>query len=316
MSDEKRPPDTLGVAGPSHASDQCTLSAERVIDSRENEQHIVCACKKEKNEHTEESSLADGILAKIKKEVMETIQFKSKLVNHKDLPEWAKDNSSIVKYHRDPVASYKYCFKTIPRLHTETGNIWSHGLGAILMAGILVYTLDLPQSQFVASFEEKSIISLFLISAILCLFFSMLYHTLSAHSERVLRIFGRLDFSGIALLVMGSFIPWVYYQFYCRAQPRVVYLITISLLGAAAIVFSQWERFAKPEYRVVRAAMFSSLGASGIIPMVHVIILKGAKYSFTQGQLQWMMTMFLAYGTGAILYATRFPGQACVLFGN
>lgn len=152
----------------------------------------------------------------------------------------------------------------------------------------------------------------------------MLYHTLSAHSERVLRIFGRLDFSGIALLVMGSFIPWVYYQFYCRAQesfpkiplyfdesylvrkyifkkcnkPRVVYLITISLLGAAAIVFSQWERFAKPEYsqgynstykntvryfvksflkitileeilslkRVVRAAMFSSLGASGIIP--------------------------------------------------
>ena len=50
--------------------------------------------------------------------------------------------------------------------------------------------------------------------------------------------------------------------------------------------------------------------------MVHVIILKGAKYSFTQGQLQWMMTMFLAYGTGAILYATRFPGQACLLFGN
>ena len=72
----------------------------------------------------------------------------------------------------------------------------------------------------------------------------------------------------------------MYYQFYCRAQesfqkidlhsdetylvrkhilnifayfkkcnkPRVVYLITISLLGAAAIVFSQWERFAKPEY--------------------------------------------------------------------
>ena len=31
-------------------------------------------------------------------------------------------------------------------------------------------------------------------------------------------------------------------------KPRVVYLITISLLGAAAIVFSQWERFAKPEY--------------------------------------------------------------------
>lgn len=50
--------------------------------------------------------------------------------------------------------------------------------------------------------------------------------------------------------------------------------------------------------------------------MVHVIILKGVKYSFTQGQLQWMLTMFLAYGTGAILYATRFPGEAYLSLGN
>ena len=43
--------------------------------------------------------------------------------------------------------------------------------------------------------------------------------------------------------------------------------------------------------------------------MVHVIVLRGPYYSFTQGQLQWMVLMFLAYGSGALLYATRFPGE-------
>jgi adiponectin receptor len=148
--------------------------------------------------------------------------------------------------------------------------------GALIFFGIACSLLS-SKSQFVAPFEEKHIITLFLVSAILCFIFSTLYHTLSAHSERIMKLFGRLDYSGIALLIMGSFIPWVYYTFYCSDQPRVVYMITISLLGTGTIIFSQWDRFAVPEYRVVRAAMFSGLGASGLIPMVHTMIKIGFK---------------------------------------
>ena len=49
------------------------------------------------------------------------------------------------------------------------------------------------------------------------------------------------------------------------------------MLGVTAIVLSQWERFAQPEYRVMRAGVFLSLGLSGVIPMLHTIIKNGPK---------------------------------------
>ena len=63
----------------------------------------------------------------------------------------------------------------------------------------------------------------------------------------------RLDYSGIALLIMGSFVPWLYYSFYCNPQPRLIYLIVICVLGILAIIVSQWDRFATPQYRMMRA---------------------------------------------------------------
>ena len=55
-------------------------------------------------------------------------------------------------------------------------------------------------------------------TAFLCLLFSSLYHTMLPHSEDVLIIFGRLDYSGIILCGLGQFIPWIFYQFYCEKQ--------------------------------------------------------------------------------------------------
>jgi hypothetical protein len=66
----------------------------------------------------------------------------------------------------------------------------------------------------------------------------------------------RLDYSGIALLIMGSFVPWLYYSFYCNPQPCFIYLIVICVLGIAAIIVSQWDMFATPQYRGVRAGEY------------------------------------------------------------
>ena len=37
----------------------------------------------------------------------------------------------------------------------------------------------------------------------------------------------RLDYCGIALLTVGSFVPWLYYSFYCRLEPKITYLALI-----------------------------------------------------------------------------------------
>ena len=62
-----------------------------------------------------------------------------------------------------------------------------------------------------------------------------------------------LDYSGIALLIMGSFVPWLYYSFYCSPQPRLIYLSIVCVLGISAIIVAQWDRFATPKHRQTRA---------------------------------------------------------------
>lgn len=72
----------------------------------------------------------------------------------------------------------------------------------------------------------------------------------------------RLDYSGIALLIMGSFVPWLYYSFYCSPQPRLIYLSIVCVLGISAIIVAQWDRFATPKHRQTRA------GRSSLLPRV------------------------------------------------
>lgn len=52
---------------------------------------------------------------------------------------------------------------------------------------------------------------------------------------------------------MGSFVPWLYYSFYCSPQPRLIYLSIVCVLGISAIIVAQWDRFATPKHRQTRA---------------------------------------------------------------
>uniref|UniRef100_A0A3P9PGS2 Adiponectin receptor 1a n=1 Tax=Poecilia reticulata TaxID=8081 RepID=A0A3P9PGS2_POERE len=45
------------------------------------------------------------------------------------LPDWLKDNDYLLHGHRPPMPSFRACFGSIFRIHTETGNIWTHLLG-------------------------------------------------------------------------------------------------------------------------------------------------------------------------------------------
>lgn len=176
-----------------------------------------------------------------------------------------------------------------------------------------------PNISFVAPLQEKVVFGLFFLGATLCLSFSWLFHTVYCHSEGVSRLFSKLDYSGIALLIMGSFVPWLYYSFYCNPQPCFIYLIVICVLGIAAIIVSQWDMFATPQYRGVRAGVFLGLGLSGIIPTLHYVISEGFLKAATIGQIGWLMLMASLYITGAALYAARiperfFPGKCDIWF--
>lgn len=55
-----------------------------------------------------------------------------------------------------------------------------------------------------------------LISAIICLSCSAIFHWFSAHSKSLHDLLNRLDYAGISILIAGSCYPPYYYFFYCE----------------------------------------------------------------------------------------------------
>ncbi|XP_068153538.1 adiponectin receptor protein isoform X3 [Drosophila tropicalis] len=294
------------------------LSNEDIIESQ--------ACTKDMTEVLKAGVLSDeidlGALAHNAAEQAEEFVRKVweaswKVCHYKNLPKWLQDNDFLHRGHRPPLPSFRACFKSIFRLHTETGNIWTHLLGCIAFIGVGLYFVSRPSIEIQA--QEKIVFGAFFMGAIICLGFSFAFHTLSCHSVEIGRLFSKLDYCGIALLIMGSFVPWLYYGFYCHFQPKVIYLSVVCVLGVLSIVVSLWDKFSEPGLRPLRAGVFMSFGLSGVIPAVHYSIMEGWFSQISRASLGWLILMGLLYITGALLYALRvperwFPGKFDIWF--
>ncbi|KAH7718972.1 Protein PAQR-2 [Aphelenchoides avenae] len=221
------------------------------------------------------------------------------------LPEWLQDNEFLRSGHRPPLPSFGSCFKSVFAVHTETGNIWTHMYGCIAFIGVAIFFLTRPSSQI--DWRDKIVFSTFFLGAISCLGLSCTFHTVQCHSERVGQIFSKLDYSGITLLIVGSFIPWIYYAFYCRALPMFIYMSMVGILGIAALIVSLWDKFAEPKFRPVRAIVFVAMGLSSIFPVVHMVIVDGFEIMIKYKSFHWLAIMGAFYLMGAAIYAFRFP---------
>ena len=54
-----------------------------------------------------------------------------KAIHFEKLPSWMRDNEHLQFGHRPELPSFAECFRSIFRIHTETGNIWTHLIGFI-----------------------------------------------------------------------------------------------------------------------------------------------------------------------------------------
>lgn len=146
----------------------------------------------------------------------------------------------------------------------------------------------------------------FLGGAMFCLLASSTCHLLSCHSRRVAYIMLRLDYAGIAALIATSFYPPVYYSFMCDPFFCNLYLGSITVLGIATIGASLLPVFQSPEYRSFRAGLFFGMGVSGVVPVLHklVVFRHQPEAIYTTG---YEILMGVLYGLGALVYATRIP---------
>jgi len=243
-------------------------------------------------------------------ELVDKVKQTWKNCHFEKLPAWMKDNEHLHFGHRPELQSFAECFKSIFRIHTETGNIWTHLIGfvAFVIVTVVFYIKPLCATcQLDIDLSEKLIFLTFFIGAILCLACSTLFHTLCCHSQLVSAIFSRLDYAGIAFLIVGSIIPWLYYGFYCQFYTRITYITAVSLLGILTIVLTMLERFNTPDFRVWRTVTFVSLAGASTIPCLHHVAQVGFAAAFMEAYMQCTLAMAALYLTGALLYAARIP---------
>ncbi|EEE66136.1 hypothetical protein OsJ_22189 [Oryza sativa Japonica Group] len=124
--------------------------------------------------------------------------------------------------------------------------------------------------------------TVFLVGAMTCLAVSATAHLLACHSRRFSRLFWQLDYAGIAVMIVASFFPPVYYAFLGRAVAQVAYLSAITALGALVVAALLAPARSSPRLRHIRA---------------------GACYL----GLSLELVMGLVYAAGAGFYVARVP---------
>ncbi|KAK9888306.1 hypothetical protein WA026_000567 [Henosepilachna vigintioctopunctata] len=222
-----------------------------------------------------------------------------------NLPNWLQDNDYLLFGHRPPLPSFDACFKSIFRLHTETINIWTHLLGCMIFIGIATYFHFWPHLEIET--EEKMVFTIFFLGAIACLGFSTIFHTLNCHSETMGSILVKLDYCGIVFLIVGSYVPWLYFVFYCHFRARMVYLTMMCILGLTSITISLWDKFSENSWKPYRAGIFSTFALTGLIPAIHFGLTEGWLNVFLHKSLLWLLLSGVCYCTGTVLYALRIP---------
>ncbi|QRV99917.1 adiponectin receptor [Ceratobasidium sp. AG-Ba] len=136
---------------------------------------------------------------------------------------------------------------------------------------------------------------------------SALFHAANCHSPSVSNRCHMLDYTGIVVLIVGSFYPCVYYGFYCDPYLQASYIgaITVAGFGAAYIVLS--PHYSTPSYRWARTIVFLALGLTAIVPVTHALWLYGFARLRNEMGLAWLLLSGMLYVVGALTYASRMP---------
>ncbi|ONK70492.1 uncharacterized protein A4U43_C05F34270 [Asparagus officinalis] len=146
----------------------------------------------------------------------------------------------------------------------------------------------------------------FMFGSMACLSCSAISHLLACHSHRLNLFFWRLDYSGISIMIVTSFVPPIYYAFLCNPLAQLTYLSIISTLGILVIFTMLAPALSSPRFRPFRAALFLIMGFSGVVPAVHALVLNW-EHRACHLALVLEVVMGLAYATGAGFYVSRVP---------
>ncbi|KAI7890336.1 hemolysin-III related-domain-containing protein [Mucor mucedo] len=198
------------------------------------------------------------------------------------------------------------CWYSLFYFHNETGNIWTHLLGFIVLFALGIYELFFSELMVSIPVSDRVVFLVFFLAACKCLMCSTVWHTLSGiNNLKVYRQVACLDYVGISVLICASIILCEYYGFYCDSAVRNTYITATSTLAVIGVSMPFQAWFDRHERRWLRIAFFVALASSGAIVIGHLALVRGA---FTT--ISWLAPVFKSiacYLAGVIIYGNQFP---------
>ena len=145
-----------------------------------------------------------------------------------ELPSWQRDNRYILSGYRTSSNSFRKSFASLVYLHNESVNIYSHLIPAVILSFFSISLCKALARRYASvSVADTVAFGCFFLGAVLCLGISAIFHTVQNHSSHIARIANQVDYIGIVLLIVGSFIPSIFYGFYCHPNLQRVYLTMV-----------------------------------------------------------------------------------------
>lgn len=237
-----------------------------------------------------------------------TTKTRRNLLYWDDLAPWQRDNHYIHSGYRPATNSYASCLHSLCYFQNESINIYTHLLSALLTFPIAYWLYDAITFRYpTANTADTAVFACFFVGSAFCFTMSATYHTISCHSAIIARKANALDYLGIVGLITGSFIPSIFYGFYCRPDLQHLYWGMICSLGMACAVVTSIQRFRTPEWRKFRAVLFVCMGLSGFVPITHWVLDKGISQVRQDTGLDWLILQGALYILGAFIYASRIP---------
>lgn len=202
-----------------------------------------------------------------------------RLITYEELPFPWRVNPYILRGYRFTETKVE-CVRSAFALNNETCNIWTHGLGFVLILAIAFYFYPTSQIFSYHTTADKMINGLFFLAAAKALACSTIWHTFSSISHQTtMERFACVDYSGISMLIAASIMTTEYTAFYVEPISRSIYMGITLVFGIAGVILPWKPAFNRADMRVWRVIFYLSLGATGTIPMIQLSLTRGLSWT-------------------------------------